>query len=221
MASGVYAGHGVFVAFEGGEGAGKSTQARGLANWLRERGYDVILTHEPGDSAVGHKLRQILLDPQTGDIDSRAETLLYAADKAEHVERLIRPALARGVVVITDRYVDSTLAYQGAGRDLAVSEIEHIARWATSDLRPHLTVLLDVDPELGLGRFHSPDRLEAEPLTFHRRVRESFLQLATADAEHYLTLDAARDRDELAEAVRKRVEGLLPLAQRRIEADAP
>ena len=212
--SAVYADRGLFLAFEGGEGAGKSTQARRLEGWLRGQGFDVVLTHEPGDSVVGRKLRQILLDPRTGELDGRTETLLYAADKAEHVERLVKPALSRGAVVITDRYVDSTLAYQGAGRDLAGTE--RVARWATADLRPHLTVLLDVDPRVGLDRFDDRDRLEAEPLAFHERVRESFLSLAGADPSHYLVVDARADRDEITRAVQRRVTALLTLADRHV-----
>jgi dTMP kinase len=212
---GVYAERGVFVALEGGEGAGKSTQARLLEEWLTREGYEVVLTHEPGDSDVGRKLRQILLSPETGELDHRAEALLYAADKAEHVSRLVRPALERGAVVITDRYVDSTLAYQGAGRDLLTADVERVARWATADLRPQLTVLLDVDPVVGLARFESPDRLEAEPLEFHQRVRDTFLRLAEADREHYLVIDGSLPAEQIAAAVRSRVEPLLPLAERR------
>jgi dTMP kinase len=211
----VYTDQGVFVAFEGGEGAGKSTQARLLDAWLREQGYDVLLTHEPGDSEVGAKLRQILLDPSTGELDARAEALLYAADKAVHVEKVVRPALDRGAVVITDRYVDSMLAYQGVGRDLG-DDVERTARWATGDLRPHLTVVLDVDPGLGLGRFDTQDRIEAESRTFHERVRESFLALAKADADHYLVVDARLPADVVAAKVRERLTASLPRAARRL-----
>ncbi len=217
---GSYADHGVFVALEGGEGAGKSTQARLLADWLDAEGYTVVLTHEPGDSQVGEQLRQILLSPETGALDHRAEALLYAADKAEHVEKLIRPALAQGKVVVTDRYVDSTLAYQGAGRDLLPLEVERLARWATSDLRPHLTVLLDVEPEDGLARFDTPDRIEAESLGFHQRVRDSFLALASDDPEHYVVVDAGLPREAIAAMVRERLTPVLPLAERRPGVDA-
>ncbi len=212
--TGVYARRGVFVALEGGEGAGKSTQARLLGEWLTHEGYDVVLTHEPGDSVVGRQLRQILLDHGTGELDHRAEALLYAADKAEHVEKLIKPALARGAVVVSDRYVDSTLAYQGAGRALMPLEVERIARWATAQLRPHLTVLLDVEPELGLQRLESPDRLEAEPVLFHQRVRDRFLELAGGNADHYLVIDGRLDRDLIAIAVRERLADLLVLAEK-------
>jgi dTMP kinase len=213
----VYADHGVFVAFEGGDGAGKSTQGRLLDEWLRAQGYDVLLTHEPGDSEVGAKVRQILLDPSTGALDHRAEALLYAADKAEHVEKVVRPALERGAVVITDRYVDSMLAYQGVGRDLG-DDVERTARWATGDLRPHLTVVLDVDPGLGLGRFDTQDRIEAESPAFHDRVRESFLALAKADPDHYLVVDAGLDADVIAARVRERLTPSLPLATKHLGA---
>jgi dTMP kinase len=212
--SGDYAERGVFIALEGGEAAGKSTQADLLSSWLREQGYDVVLTHEPGDSAVGAKLRAILLDPGTGSLSHRAEALLYAADKAEHVERLVSPALARGAVVITDRYVDSTLAYQGAGRDLLPDEVERIARWATRDLRPHLTVLLDLPPQQGHQRLLSHDRLEAEPLAFHERVRSAFLKLAATDSDHYAVLDARFPPEVLADQIKLRLAPLLGRASR-------
>ncbi len=212
--TGVYAATGCFVALEGGEGAGKSTQSRLLGEWLRTEGYDVVLTHEPGDTEVGRQLRRIVLDPATGDISDRTETLLYAADKAEHVDRVVAPALARGAVVVTDRYVDSTLAYQGAGRELLDRDVERVARWATGDLRPHLTVLLDLAPQQGLTRFHERDRIEGEPLAFHERVRQMFLQLATAAPEHYLVVDARRPVDEIAVGIRDRLRPLLGHASR-------
>ena len=211
---GVYAATGCFIAFEGGEGAGKSTQANLLTSWLREQGYDVVLTHEPGDTAVGQKLRQIVLDPATGDISGRTEALLYAADKAEHVDSVIAPALARGSVVVTDRYVDSTLAYQGAGRALAGIEVERLARWATSDLRPNLTVVLDLPPHHGLGRFDERDRIEGESVDFHERVRDMFLQLASGQPENYLIVDARRPIEEIHAQIRERVEPLLESALR-------
>jgi dTMP kinase len=208
--SGVYAGSGLFLCFEGGEGAGKSTQAALLNDWLVARGHDVLLTFEPGDTHVGRDIRRIVLDPATGHLADRTEALLYAADKAEHVEKVVAPALAQGTVVITDRYVDSSLAYQGTGRAIDATELESVLRWATGDLRPHLTVLLDVEPSAGLGRFDERDRIEAEGLDFHRRAREGFLALAAANPDHYLVLDARNDRDALAAQIRERVEGLLP-----------
>jgi dTMP kinase len=205
---------GVFVCFEGGEGAGKSTQARALAAALADRGHHALLTFEPGDTAVGKEIRRIVLDPATGELSHRTEVLLYAADKAEHVDTVVLPALERGEVVITDRYVDSTLAYQGAGRTLSVDEVALVARWATRDLRPHLTVVLDLEPEHGLGRFAERDRIEGESPEFHARVREGFLSLAADDPEHYLVLDARRAAEEIAAVVLSRVEPLLGQAAR-------
>jgi dTMP kinase len=204
---------GVFVCFEGGEGAGKSTQARELADRVSERGLRPLLTFEPGDTAVGKEIRRIVLDPATGALSDRAEVLLYAADKAEHVESVVLPALERGEVVITDRYVDSTLAYQGAGRPLAVAEVEQVARWATRDLRPHLTVVLDLEPEHGLGRFEERDRIEGEGPAFHVRVRAAYLAMAAADPDHYVVLDAREPVDQIAAAVWQRVEPLLGQAR--------
>ncbi len=212
--SGLYSDTGCFIALEGGEGSGKSTQARRLQRWLTEEGYDVLLTHEPGDTEVGRQLRSIVLDPETGAISDRTETLLYAADKAEHVERVVAPALARGAVVVTDRYVDSTLAYQGAGRALVDDEVEQIARWATGDLRPHLTVVLDLDPQAGLTRFEGRDRIEQETAEFHERVRSMFLALAAAHPERYLVVDARLPVEEIERLVRERVEPLLTKAAR-------
>jgi dTMP kinase len=205
---------GVFVCFEGGEGAGKSTQARALAASLTDRGFHTLLTFEPGDTAVGKEVRRIVLDPATGELSHRTEVLLYAADKAEHVDTVVLPALARGDIVITDRYVDSLLAYQGAGRALSTEEVERVARWATGALRPHLTVVLDLEPEHGLGRFDERDRIEGETPEFHDRVREGFVALAAADPEHYLVLDARRPPEEIAEVVLTRVEPLLGQAAR-------
>jgi len=205
-----YADSGVFVCFEGGEGSGKSTQSKRLGAWLEAQGHDVVLTFEPGDTVVGRDVRRIVLSPETGALDDRTEALLYAADKAEHVATLVRPALARGAVVITDRYVDSTLAYQGAGRTLDVTEVEAVARWATGGLRPHLTVVLDLEPEAGLGRFAGRDRIEGESLEFHQRVRAAFVAMAAGDPDHYLVLDARDDVDVIGARIRAAVTPLLP-----------
>ena len=201
---------GLFVCFEGGEGAGKSTQSRLLAEWARAEGHAVTSTRQPGGTPVGSELRRIVLDPATGDLSPRTEALVYAADKAEHVDAVVRPALARGEVVITDRYVDSALAYQGGGRALSITDVEPVMRWATGGLRPHLTVLLDLEPQAGLGRFAERDRIEAEGLDFHQRVRSAFLDLAAADADHYLVLDARASVEELHAAITDRVRPLLP-----------
>ena len=183
---------GLFVALEGGEGTGKSTQARLLAGHLERAGLDVVVTREPGGTPVGVAIRSIVLDPATGALAPRAEALLYAADRAHHVATVVRPALARGATVITDRYLDSSLAYQGAGRTLDRDEVEWVSGWATEGLIPDLTVVLDVEPEVGLRRAGRPDRLEAEPLDFHRRVRQGFLELAARAPQRYVVLGADR-----------------------------
>jgi dTMP kinase len=159
-------------------------------------------------------VREIVLDPATGELSDRTEALLYAADKAEHVDTVVLPALERGEVVVTDRYVDSTLAYQGAGRTLDVAEVESIARWATRNLRPHLTVVLDLAPAQGLDRFEGRDRIEGESVEFHERVRAAFVRMAEADPDHYLVLDARRPVDELTDEICSRVRPLLARASR-------
>ncbi len=165
----------------------------------------MLLTREPGGTEVGKILRHIVLDNETGELSPRTEALLYAADKAEHVDLVVLPALADGAVVLTDRYVDSTLAYQGAGRHLDIAEVEHIARWATSSLRPHLTIVLDIDPAIGHTRFEGADRIEAEPLEFHERVREHFLELAAADPAHYLVVGGGGTPAEIHAEIRSAV----------------
>jgi dTMP kinase len=202
---------GLLIAFEGGEGAGKTTQARLLAIWLREQGYDVVATQEPGATKVGMRLRALLLDTAHTGLSPRAEALMYAADRAEHVESVIVPALERGTVVVTDRYVDSSIAYQGRGRNQPVGEVAALNRWATGDLEPDLTILLDLPPEAGLGRRSvSADRLEAEPADFHERVREGFLAQAQANPGRYLVLDAAKSPAELSAQIQDRIRDLLP-----------
>ncbi|MEU8574794.1 dTMP kinase [Streptomyces asoensis] len=213
------AGNGFFIALEGGDGAGKSTQAEALAEWIRAKGHEVVLTREPGATPVGKRLRSILLDVSSAGLSHRAEALLYAADRAEHVDTVVRPALERGAVVITDRYVDSSVAYQGAGRDLSPTEIARISRWATNGLVPHLTVLLDVSPEAARERFtEAPDRLESEPAEFHARVRSGFLTLAAADPGRYLVVDAAQEPEAVTTVVRHRLDQLLPLSEAEIKA---
>jgi len=196
---------GVFIAFEGGEGTGKSTQSKLLKEWLETRGESVVLSREPGGTDLGQGLRKILLGHETGVISPRAEALLYAADRAHHVFSIIRPALAEGKVVITDRYFDSSIAYQGAGRVLAPGEVARISRWATESLFPTLTIVIDLPAEIGIGRLHNPDRLEAEPLAFHERVRQEFLQLARLDPERYLVVDGKQTIQEIHAAIIARV----------------
>ncbi|MFF9116695.1 dTMP kinase [Streptomyces massasporeus] len=210
---------GFFIALEGGDGAGKSTQAEALAEWIRAKGHEVVLTREPGATPVGKRLRSILLDVSSAGLSHRAEALLYAADRAEHIDTVVRPALERGAVVISDRYIDSSVAYQGAGRDLSPTEIARINRWATNGLVPHLTVLLDVAPETARERFtEAPDRLESEPAEFHARVRAGFLTLAAADAGRYLVVDAGQEPESVTTVIRHRLDQVLPLSEAEIKA---
>ena len=205
--------HGVFVVFEGGEGAGKSTQTHKLAAWLKTQGYESVATREPGATVLGDRVRDLLLTPDGDSPSARAEALLYAADRAQHVATVIRPGLDRGAVIVSDRYVDSSLAYQGAGRALPGEEVEWLSQWATAGLKPDLVVLLDVEPTAGLsrvGKRGEADRLEAESLGFHERVRQAFLELAAAEPKRYLVLDATAPPDLIAEQVRTRVGTLLP-----------
>jgi dTMP kinase len=207
---------GVFIAFEGGEGTGKSTQSKLLKKWLEKEGEEVVLSREPGGTDLGQGLRKILLGHETGAISPRAEALLYAADRAHHVFSLIRPALDRGDVVITDRYFDSSIAYQGAGRVLQPNEVARISRWATESLFPTLTIIIDMPADVGLGRLKSRDRLEAEPLAFHERVRNEFLQIASMDPERYLIVDGLQNIDDIHEQIISRV-GELPALKRNSE----
>ncbi len=189
---------GVFIAFEGGEGAGKSTQEALLAEALAARGHHVVRTREPGGTPAAEQMRRILLSPDNAGLDPRAEALLFAAARGEHVARVVRPALERGDVVICDRYLDSSVAYQGHARHLGAERVRSLSLWATHDLVPDLTVVLDVDPQVGLSRLENPDRLEAEPIEYHRAVREAFLQIAAEEPDRYLVLDAARSVEALA-----------------------
>jgi dTMP kinase len=196
---------GTFIAFEGGEGTGKSTQSKLLKKWLEDRGETVVLSREPGGTDLGQGLRKILLGHETGAISPRAEALLYAADRAHHVYSVIRPALAKGEVVISDRYFDSSIAYQGAGRILSPGEVARISRWATESLFPTLTIVIDLSAETGIGRLKSHDRLEAEPLAFHERVRQEFLQISRLDPERYLVVDGTQTIDQIHNEIINRV----------------
>lgn len=199
---------GLFITFEGGDGSGKSTQAGLLAQWLTEQGRTVVRTREPGGSEVGVEIRNLVLHHR-GHIDPRAEALLYAADRAQHIATVVRPALERGDVVIQDRYFDSSVAYQGAGRVLDAKEIRDLSLWATESLLPDVTVLLDLDENVARTRLDAADkpfdRLENEKAEFHSRVRAGFLALAKAEPKRFLVLDATQPIDELAQAIRSRV----------------
>lgn len=196
---------GLFIAFEGGEGSGKSTQTKLLKKWLEDEGHSVVLSREPGGTPLGEDLREILLSHNTGQISPRAEALLYAADRAHHVYSVIRPALEAGEIVITDRYFDSSIAYQGAGRVLEPGEVARISRWASESLFPTLTIVLDLPAEIGLSRLKKFDRLESEPLAFHERIRQEFLQLALVDPERYLVVDARMSIEDISQAIISRV----------------
>ena len=204
---------GVFIAFEGGDGAGKSTQAARLAAELESRGYTVRRTREPGGTPVGEQLRSLVLDHGNGEIDAHTEALIFAASRAAHATQVIRPALSRGEIVLTDRYIDSSVAYQGAGRDLGQDAVKSLNDWATSGLQPHLTVLLDVDPRLGRSRRTAgqaaEDRLESEADDFHTRIRKAFLDLAADAPGSYLVLPAELPVDKLAAQILARVDALL------------
>lgn len=200
---------GVFITIEGGDGTGKSTQAKLIEEWLASRGRTVVRTREPGGTEVGVEIREIVLHHR-GDIAARAEALLYAADRAHHIETFVRPALERGEVVLQDRYLDSSVAYQGAGRVLDPVEIRNLSLWAAQGLLPDLTILLDLDEVSARARLDNSrtryDRLEAEKSDFHARVRAAYLGLAEAEPERFLVLDASRPVDEIAADIRARLD---------------
>jgi len=187
-----------FIVFEGGEGAGKSTQSRALADYLEARGHRVRRTREPGGTPAAEAIRAVLLDTAHTGLDDRAEALLFAAARGDHAARVIRPALAAGDIVISDRYLDSSVAYQGVARDLGAERVADLSLWATGGLVPDLTIVLDVDPAVGLARVVGPDRLESEPVEWHRRVRQAFLDIAAVAPDRYLVLDGTRPVEDLA-----------------------
>lgn len=181
---------GAFIAFEGGEASGKTTQSARLAARLAGTGRRVVRTREPGGTPAAEAIRALVLDPAFAGLDPRAEALLFAAARAEHAARVIRPAVARGDIVVCDRYIDSSVAYQGIGRGLGADQVRDLSWWATSGLAPDLTIVLDADPAVALARIGQRDRLEAEPLAYHARVRQAFADLAAADPARYLLIPA-------------------------------
>ncbi|MEY4989084.1 MAG: hypothetical protein RI933_717 [Actinomycetota bacterium] len=203
---------GLFISFEGIDGVGKSTQADRLGEWLTSKGKEVLRTLEPGGTDLGQEIRNILLH-RKGDVAPRAEALLYAADRAHHVATKIRPALNAGKTVITDRYLDSSVAYQGAGRALDANQVRDLSLFAVENLLPNLTVLLDLDAAAALERRSKtgtePDRLEREKLEFFEAVRDQYLKLAAAEPNRWLVVDARLDVDEIAQIIRDRVSTLL------------
>lgn len=198
-----------FIVFEGGEGAGKSTQSAALADYLQARGHEVLCTREPGGTPAAESIRAVLLDPANAGLDDRAEALLFAAARGDHAARVIRPALERGEIVISDRYLDSSVAYQGVARGLGAERVAELSLWATGGLVPDLTIVLDVDPALGLARVVGPDRLESEPLEWHARVRQGFLDIAAAAPDRYLVLDGSRPAEDLAVEIAVAVSALV------------
>lgn len=189
---------GLFVVFEGGEGAGKSTQVAMLAESLGARGWDVVRTREPGGTPTAEAIRRVLLEVTDQPMAGRCEVLLFAAARADHAAAVIRPALERGAVVLCDRYIDSSLAYQGAARGFGVADVGAISSWATEGLVPDLTVLLDVDPQLGLSRAQDGNRMEEESLRFHEEVRQEFRNLADREPQRYLVVAADRPVEDIA-----------------------
>ena len=203
---------GLFITFEGGDGSGKTTQINLLATWLESQGQTVVLTREPGGTDLGVELRNIVLH-RKGFIAPRAEALLYAADRSHHIHSLVRPALERGEVVVQDRYLDSSVAYQGAGRVLDPEEVRELSLWATQRLMPNLTVLLDVPASVAKARQAQTereyDRLEAEAEDFHTRVRESYLSLAEAEPERFLVVNGELPIEEIHHSIITKVSDLL------------
>jgi dTMP kinase len=202
---------GLFITLEGGDGTGKSTQSALLGDWFTAKGREVVFTREPGGTDLGIELRKIVLHSR-GHIAPRAEALLYAADRAHHIATVVRPALERGAVVIQDRYLDSSVAYQGAGRVLDPAEVRHVSMWATEGLVPDVTIVLDLDPSVGRERLDAAnkqfDRLEAEALEFHTRVRDAYLSMAAVEPERFLVVDATLDRDAIRDAIVARLSEL-------------
>lgn len=201
---------GFFIALEGGEGAGKSTQERRIADYLVGRGKTVVRTREPGGTPAAEAIRNVVLSTEFAGLDDRAEALLFAAARGEHVARVIRPALERGDVVLCDRYLDSSVAYQGYGRELGPDTVRDLSLWATRGLLPDLVVVLDIDPRRGLSRVKDPDRLESEPIAYHEAVRAGFLDLASRDPERYLVVDASQSLSQITGAITAVLDQRLP-----------
>lgn len=205
---------GLFITLEGLEGSGKTTQQRQVVRNLRDRGLDVILTREPGATRLGKKIRQLLLDPDWDEMTPRAEILLFAADRAQHVEEIVKPALKKGKIVISDRYFDSNLAYQGYGRGLDIEMVRKINLWAVDYLKPDLTFFLDLPVEVGLARARAQtadklgDRLEREELNFYQQIRAGYLELAK-ESERFRVIDANRTIEEVNSEILQEIEGMI------------
>jgi dTMP kinase len=196
---------GYFIAFEGGEGVGKSTQEALLADFLTEIGKTVIRTREPGGTPAAEQIRDTVLSREHEGMNPQSEALLFAAARGDHVARVIRPAIARGDVVICDRFIDSSIAYQGYARALGPDRVRDLSMWATGGLLPNLTIVLTLDPEVSMKRVINPDRMEAEPMQYHRDVADAFIEIAALDPGRYLVVDATGSKEEIAEVIRQRV----------------
>lgn len=196
---------GLFIAFEGGEGVGKSTQEALLGEFLSSMGKTVVRTREPGGTPAAEAIRAIVLSREFDGMNARSEALLFAASRGDHVERVIRPALERGDIVICDRYIDSSVAYQGYARKLGAEHVRNLSLWATNNLLPDLTIVLTMNADVSLQRISNPDRLEAEPIEYHRAVTQAFLDLAQQDPERYLVIDATQSKDAIAQLINARV----------------
>ena len=196
---------GYFIAFEGGEGVGKSTQEALLADYLTEIGKTVIRTREPGGTSAAEQIRDTVLSREHEGMNPASEALLFAAARGDHVARVIRPAIARGDVIICDRFIDSSIAYQGYARALGPDRVRDLSMWATGGLLPDLTIVLTLDPEVSMKRVINPDRMEAEPMQYHRDVAAAFIEIAALDPDRYLVVDATGTKEEIAEVIRQRV----------------
>ncbi|MGP7960083.1 dTMP kinase [Sanguibacter sp. A247] len=211
---------GVFVSFEGGDGSGKTTQIGLLGEWFTRQGHEVVVTREPGGSALGAELRRLVLHGE--DMAPRTEALLYAADRAHHVSSIVRPALERGAVVVTDRYLDSSVAYQAGGRELSADDVEGLSLWATGGLVPHVTMLLDLDPAVGVARVPGGlDRLERAGAAFHERTRQAYLERAAAHPERIVLIDASRSVAEVHASIVAAVAARLGIDDAARVASAP
>ena len=201
--------NGLFIALEGGEGAGKSTHSKRLAEYLESLGHEVVLTREPGGTPTAEKIRNVLLDPTITDMPDHTEALLFAAARADHAANLIRPALKRGATVICDRYIDSSVAYQGASRGLGIEKIRELSLWATGNLIPDFTIYLDVPHEDGEQRMDGTDRMEIQSRDFHAQVHQAFRDIAAASKHPNIVIDATAPKDEVAAKVRDAIDGVL------------
>lgn len=203
---------GLFISFEGPDGSGKTTQINKLVKYLEEKGHDVIITREPGGTKISEKIREIILDKDNTEMDSITEAMLYAASRAQHVAEIIKPALEKGKIIITDRFVDSSLVYQGIGRGLGIEFIKKINDMAIQGTMPHVTVLIKISPELGLSRKYESDecnRLDMEKIEFHKKVYEAYLELEKLYPDRIKAIDGSKSIDEVYKDIIKIIDNIL------------